>query len=81
MPVAISRDQQIAALRERLRDRAATLSGLTPGSPSHTGLQTECDALYQEIQRLESSRSISPRLLLTVLGITALVLFSLLSGH
>ncbi|MEU3495364.1 hypothetical protein ABZ747_17985 [Kitasatospora cineracea] len=81
MPVAISRDQQLAALRERLRDRAATLSGLTPGSPSHTGLQAECDAIYKEIQRLEGTRSINPRLLLTILGITTIVLFSLLSGH
>ncbi|MFF4344272.1 hypothetical protein ACFY00_30635 [Kitasatospora sp. NPDC001540] len=79
--MAISRDQQIAALRERLRDRSATLSGLTPGSPSHTGLQTECDAIYAEIKRLEGTRSVNPRLLLTILGITVLVLLSLLSGH
>ncbi|MFF2819620.1 hypothetical protein ACFVT9_29375 [Kitasatospora cineracea] len=81
MPVAIRRDQQIAALREQLRDRSATLSGLTPGSSSHTGLQAECDDLDDEIKRLEAARSVNLRLLLLVLGITAIALWSLLPGR
>ncbi|MET9402100.1 hypothetical protein [Kitasatospora sp. NPDC002965] len=80
MSWAISRDEQIAALYQRLQHRSAILAGLTPGTPSHTGIQAECDAIHAEIRRLETSRSISPKALLLVVGITALLLWSLLTS-
>ncbi|MFD4198804.1 hypothetical protein, partial [Amycolatopsis thermoflava] len=61
MALAISRDAQIAALYERLHHRSGILAGLTPGTPSHAGIQAECDAIHAEIRRLESSTSISPK--------------------
>ncbi|MCX4690760.1 hypothetical protein [Kitasatospora purpeofusca] len=82
MSWAMSRDDQLAASYAKLHALSATIAGLEPGSPSRTGLQAKADATWAEMQRLEASRSISPRLLLVVVGITALLLWNLLtSGH
>ncbi|MEU3565761.1 hypothetical protein [Kitasatospora sp. NPDC006786] len=80
MSWAISREAQLAAAYEKLHTLSATIAGLDPGSPSRIGLQAKADATWAEIQRLESSRSISPQMLLIVVGITALVLWNLLAS-
>lgn len=78
MTWSISRDAQIAELRHQLHTRSATLAGLTAGSRSHTRLQTECDAISDEIERLKASSSLSPKALLGVLiAITVLALMIL----
>ncbi|MFD0260135.1 hypothetical protein ACFVH7_17880 [Kitasatospora indigofera] len=74
MTWSISRDAQIAELRQQLHSRSATLAG----SRSHTRLQAECDAISDEIERLKASRSMSPKALLGVLvSITVLALMIL----
>ncbi|MFJ9447139.1 hypothetical protein ACIRRH_35615 [Kitasatospora sp. NPDC101235] len=80
MSWAISREAQLAAAYEKLHALSATIAGLDPGSPSRIGLQAKADALWAEIQRLENSRSISPQMLLIVVGITALLLWNLLTA-
>ncbi|MFD8597470.1 hypothetical protein ACFV1L_20950 [Kitasatospora sp. NPDC059646] len=82
MSWAISRDQQIAALYEKLHALSATIGGLDPGSAARNGLQAEADAVWAEIQRLKTARGISPRPVLIVLAITALAVWILLTpGH
>lgn len=78
MALTVSRDAQIAALYDKLHIRSATLAGLTPGTASHTGLQAECDAIYAEIRRLQNTTSLSPKLVLIVLGIVALMIWGAL---
>ncbi|MFJ1796526.1 hypothetical protein [Kitasatospora griseola] len=76
MALAISRDAQIAALYERLHHRSAILSGLTPGSKAHSGIQAECDAIHAEIRRLESTTSISPKAVLVGIAVILLLIWS-----
>ncbi|MGW7444992.1 hypothetical protein [Kitasatospora sp. NPDC054795] len=76
MALAISRDAQIAALYERLHHRSGILAGLTPGTPSHAGIQAECDAIHAEIRRLESSTSISPKAVLITVAVILLLIWS-----
>ncbi|MGY0466926.1 hypothetical protein ACW14Y_42705 (plasmid) [Kitasatospora sp. cg17-2] len=76
MALAVSRDAQIAALYEKLHHRSAILAGLTPGTPSHTGIQAECDALHAEIRRLQAATSISPKTVLVGLAVILLILWS-----
>ncbi|MFI8085836.1 hypothetical protein ACIF6L_34230 [Kitasatospora sp. NPDC086009] len=78
MSWGMSRDAQIAALYEKLHARSATLSGLTPGTTSHAGLQAECDAIYAEIRRLEASTSISPKAVLIAAAVLLLIVWSAL---
>ncbi|MER5866153.1 hypothetical protein [Kitasatospora sp. NPDC002040] len=78
MAMVVSRDAQIAALYDKLHTRSATLASLTPGTHSHTGLQAECDAIYAEIRRLQTTTNISPKAVLIVLGIVALVIWGAL---
>ncbi|MEV4616937.1 hypothetical protein AB0K43_30730 [Kitasatospora sp. NPDC049258] len=78
MALAVSRDAQIAALYEKLHARSAILSGLTPGSHAHAGIQAECDAIYAEIRRLESTTSISPKAVLIAAAVLLLILWSAL---
>ncbi|MCX5216138.1 hypothetical protein OG689_44190 [Kitasatospora sp. NBC_00240] len=78
MPWSISRDNRLAELRQLLHDRSATLANLTPGSAAHTGLQTECDAIYAEIKQLEGSTGCSPAVLI---AITVLVLLVVLTAR
>ncbi|MER6364462.1 hypothetical protein [Kitasatospora sp. NPDC001527] len=80
MSWAISRDAQIAAAYAKLHALSATIAGLEEGSSSRTGLQAKADALWAEIQRLENSRSLSPQMLLIIIGITALILWNLLTS-
>ncbi|MFJ4672828.1 hypothetical protein [Kitasatospora purpeofusca] len=79
MALAVSRDAQIAALYEKLHHRSAILSGLTPGTPSHSGIQAECDALHAEIRRLRAATSISPKAVL--IGIAVLLLLAWSALH
>ncbi|MFB7672228.1 hypothetical protein ACFC26_28110 [Kitasatospora purpeofusca] len=72
----MSRDAQIAALYEKLHHRSAILAGLTPGTPSHTGIQAECDALHAEIRRLQAATSISPKAVLVGLAVILLIVWS-----
>ncbi|MET8624699.1 hypothetical protein ABZW30_13235 [Kitasatospora sp. NPDC004669] len=78
MSWAISREARIAALYERLHHRSGILAGLTPGSPSHAGIQAECDAIHAEIRRLEAAVGISPKAVLVTIGLILLIAWSLL---
>ncbi|MER5353440.1 hypothetical protein ABT093_24280 [Kitasatospora sp. NPDC002551] len=76
MALAISRDAQIAALYEKLQHRSAILAGLTPGTPSHTGIQAECDAIHAEIRRLQTTTSVSPKAVLIGIAVILLLIWS-----
>ncbi|KOV35761.1 hypothetical protein ADK60_08650 [Streptomyces sp. XY431] len=78
MALAVSRDTQIAALYERLHHRSVILSGLTPGSDSHAGIQAECDAIHAEIRRLQAATSISPKAVLIGIAVLLLIAWSAL---
>ncbi|MFF8775078.1 hypothetical protein [Kitasatospora sp. NPDC015120] len=76
MALAVSRDAQIAALYEKLQHRSAILAGLTPGTPSHTGIQAECDAIHAEIRRLQTTTSVSPKAVLIGIAVILLIVWS-----
>lgn len=76
MALAVSRDAQIAALYDKLHHRSAILSGLTPGSEAHAGIQAECDTIHAEIRRLESATSISPKAVLITMAVILLLVWS-----
>ncbi|MEU4301933.1 hypothetical protein [Kitasatospora aureofaciens] len=78
MSWAISRDEKLAALYQKLEHRSGILAGLTPDSPSHTGIQAECDAIHAEIRRLEAAVGISPKAVLFAVGLVLLIAWSLL---
>ncbi|MER8188195.1 hypothetical protein [Kitasatospora sp. NPDC094015] len=74
MTWAISRDDRLAQLRQRLTELGATQNTLVPGTPAHAGLQHEIDAVWTEIQELQNAHSLNPKvLLITVLAITLLL--------
>ncbi|RKE02930.1 hypothetical protein [Streptomyces sp. TLI_171] len=81
MALATSRDQQLAALYEKHQALSTTVAGLTPGSPAALSLQAKAYTIWAQNQQLESTRSLAPTLVLIVLGITALGVVRLLSGH
>ncbi|MFE7194028.1 hypothetical protein [Kitasatospora sp. NPDC057541] len=77
MPWAISRDERLARLRQTLAEKGAVQNTLVPGTPAHTGLQNEIDAIWAEIKVLEGSWSLNPKAVLIGLLVIIVVLWRL----
>ncbi|MFE2174405.1 hypothetical protein [Kitasatospora sp. NPDC059462] len=77
MPWAISRDERLARLRQTLAEKGAVQNILVPGTPAHTGLQHEIDAIWAEIKVLEDSWSLNPKAVLIGLLVIIAILWHL----
>ncbi|MFF2123534.1 hypothetical protein ACFVXH_40020 [Kitasatospora sp. NPDC058184] len=76
---AIDRDARIANLRELLHERSQTLANIPPGSRSHTRLLAECEAISDEIARLQHCINIPRPVAMAVPTLLAVLLLALIS--
>ncbi|MFD4904180.1 hypothetical protein [Kitasatospora purpeofusca] len=79
MPWAISRNERLTELRQRLADKGAVQSTLVPGTPAHAGLQREIDAIWTQIQELENSWNLNLKAVLIALAAIVLIAWRLTS--
>ncbi|MGW7582769.1 hypothetical protein ACWGKU_29390 [Kitasatospora sp. NPDC054768] len=77
--IAIERDTQIAAQRRLLHERSETLANLPPGNRAHHRLAVECEAISDEIARLQHCLNIPRSVALTVPALIAVLLLALIS--
>ncbi|MFF4384442.1 hypothetical protein [Kitasatospora sp. NPDC001547] len=77
MPWAVSRDERLAKLRQSLAEKGAVQNTLMPGTPAHTGLQQEIDAIWAAIKLLEDSWSLNPKAVLIGLLVIIVIVWRL----
>ncbi|MFF2751931.1 hypothetical protein ACFVVA_41150 [Kitasatospora sp. NPDC058048] len=77
--IAIERDERIAAQRRLLHERSLTLANIPPGNRAHHRLAAECEAISDEIDRLQHCINIPRSVALAVPALLAVLLLALIS--